>query len=392
MAVTVREKIPGSGVWWIFINHNGTRKSKKVGPKSLAKEAAAKVQAHLTLGDLDVLEKKASSVPSFKEYAELWLSLPNDDWKESTRRTYRFNLESYVFPKLGNHPIDKIGRKDLIDLLDDMLNSGKAPRSIQVTKATISGVFSHAMDRELIDINPVRGIKIQGIKKKKGLEEEPLTEAEAVLLLDQVRLYRHGKYYPVILCALRTGMRIGELQALKWGDVDFNSRFLWVRRSWRKGQITETKNRARRRVDMSPTLSDTLKALRLTQKKLALEQGMPVPEWVFANSEGKVFQRHTFRKALVKCLEKAGLRHVRAHDLRHSYATIRLMRGHNIGDVSRQLGHSSIAITYDVYGHWVPGSFKSEVDDLDMPHPNAPYPHPEKMENVESLKIQQVRS
>jgi integrase len=53
------------------------------------------------------------------------------------------------------------------------------------------------------------------------------------------------------------------------------------------------------------------------------------------------------------------------HGLRHSYATIRLLKGHNIGDVSYQLGHASIKITFDVYGHWVPGSFKSQVDELD---------------------------
>jgi integrase len=65
------------------------------------------------------------------------------------------------------------------------------------------------------------------------------------------------------------------------------------------------------------------------------------------------------------------------HSLRHSYATIRLMRGHNVGDVSYQLGHSSIRITYDVYAHWIPGQFKSEVDELDTMHPNAPHLHPQ---------------
>ena len=84
--------------------------------------------------------------------------------------------------------------------------------------------------------------------------------------------------------------------------------------------------------------------------------------------------------ALNQCLNKAELRKIRIHDLRHCYATIRLLRGHNVGDVSYQLGHSSIKITYDVYGHWMPGHFKSEIDDLDHMHPNAPYTHPAKMD------------
>ena len=70
------------------------------------------------------------------------------------------------------------------------------------------------------------------------------------------------------------------------------------------------------------------------------------------------------------------MRQIRTHALRHSYATIRLMKGHNVGDVSYQLGHSSIKITYDVYAHWMPGQFKSEVDELDNMQPSATYPQP----------------
>jgi integrase len=89
-------------------------------------------------------------------------------------------------------------------------------------------------------------------------------------------------------------------------------------------------------------------------------------------------RRIALENALTRCLSAAKLRHIRIHDLRHSYATIRLLKGHNIGDVSYQLGHSGISITYDVYGHWIPGHFKSEVDELDLTHPNAPQAHPEK--------------
>jgi len=81
----------------------------------------------------------------------------------------------------------------------------------------------------------------------------------------------------------------------------------------------------------------------------------------------------TFSKVLIRCLKLAGLRRIRAHDLRHTYATIRLINGHNIGDVSYQLGHSSIKITVDTYGHWLPGKFKSEVDELDNLHRRTLY-------------------
>ena len=129
---------------------------------------------------------------------------------------------------------------------------------------------------------------------------------------------------------------------------------------------------------MTQLLAETLKALSVTQKKRALKSGRPVSDWVFANREGEMLRRVAFKKAFHRCLQSAGLRRMRVHDLRHSYATIRLLKGHNIGDVSYQLGHSSISITYDIYGHWVPGKFKSEVDELDKPHLDAPYAHPVK--------------
>ncbi len=89
----------------------------------------------------------------------------------------------------------------------------------------------------------------------------------------------------------------------------------------------------------------------------------------------------TVRNNLEKVLSFTDLSRIRVHDLRHSYATIRLLKGHDIGDVSYQMGHSSIQITFDTYTHWIPGKFKSQIDDLDM-HPNAPLMHPKRIENL----------
>jgi len=93
--------------------------------------------------------------------------------------------------------------------------------------------------------------------------------------------------------------------------------------------------------------------------------------YVFATRDGDLLCAIALANALKRCLSAAKLRQIRIHDLRHSYATIRLLKGHNIGDVSYQLGHSSIAMTYDVYGHWLPGHFKSEVAELDRAQPDA---------------------
>ncbi len=240
-----------------------------------------------------------------------------------------------------------------------------------MVRAPINGILSHAVDSEIIETNPLKDLKIVG--RKSSIIIEPLTEAEATALLKAAQNYLGGAYYPLLLCALRTGMRVGELQALKWKDLDYKNRLMEVRRSYRRGKLTTPKNKKRRRVDMTPLLEETLRKLHTEQKKNALKKGQPVPEWVFANKKGNIFDREAFKNALERCLQSANLRRIRIHDLRHSYATIRLLRGHNVGDVSYQLGHSSIKMTYDVYVHWIPGRFKSELDDTEL---NATHTQP----------------
>ena len=370
MAVRIREKPKGSGEWWSFINHHGKRKSKKIGKdKRLAREVAKKIEAKLTLGDFDI-EQDNKRCPTFKEHAEMWLSLPHER-RETTQQNYKNYLKNHVYPQIGNMRVDQIGRKDLKLLFDRISIKGVALSSCRTIKIPLNGVFDHAVDSELIEVNHLRNIKFG--KNKTKYKVDSLKEEEAALLLNEMLTYRDGVLYPPALCLLRTGIRIGELQALTWGDVDFENRLIEITKTWYRGKITGTKNNKNRQVDISTQLAEVLRELKLTQwKKYA---GRDVPKWVFAGPRGNVLGLQVFRNALNQCLEAVGLRHIRIHDLRHTYATIRLLKGHNIGDVSYQLGHSEISTTYDVYTHWIPGKFKSEVDELDM-HPSAPYTHP----------------
>ncbi|MBW2670127.1 MAG: site-specific integrase, partial [Deltaproteobacteria bacterium] len=162
-------------------------------------------------------------------------------------------------------------------------------------------------------------------------------------------------------------------------DVDFENRLIDITKTWYRNKITGTKTNNRRKVDMSSQLAEVLRELKQNQwKKYA---GEDVPKWVFAGSRGNVLPLQVFRNALNHCLEAAGLRHIRIHDLRHTYATIRLLKGHNIGDVSYQLGHSDISTTYNVYTHWIPGKFKTEVDELDT-QPSATYTQPKEQASI----------
>jgi len=373
MGVSVREKKKGSGVWWVFISHLGRRKAKKIGTdKDLADEVAEKIKAKLVLNDLKI-EKPEHACPTFKQHAELWLSLDHD-WKPATRTNYRSNLEKHVFPKFGKIPLDRLRRKDFKMFFDQLLAGGMARSTVALVKAPMAGVFGHALDCELIEANPLSDLKVSKAKRK--FTVEPLTEAEVPLLLAAAADYRNGQYYPHLLCALRTGMRLGEIKALQWADVDLINRRLHVRRSCRRKVVSDTKTGKARFVDITPQLAEALADLKVSQELDAIVADRPQPVWVFANKKGEIFGRVPFENALRRCLDAAGLRWIRIHDCRHTYATIRLLRGHTVGDVSYQLGHSSIQMTYDIYGHWIPSQFKSEVDELDRVQPAATHAQP----------------
>ncbi len=133
---------------------------------------------------------------------------------------------------------------------------------------------------------------------------------------------------------------------------------------------------------MSLQLAEALKIHRSKCKKKGFALGLgQVPEYVFTNNVGNIIDKDNWRRRVFyKALEKAELRRVRIHDVRHSYATIRISKGDNIADVSNQLGHHSVKFTMDIYYHWMPGKKKSEVDGLDDPsfnHPDALHAHPE---------------
>jgi len=175
-------------------------------------------------------------------------------------------------------------------------------------------------------------IKAKGDKKK----EDSITWAEKDLF-EKAMQKHYPRYYPFFLTALRTGMRLGELVALQPGDLDFNGGSIEVKRSYSKGRLTTPKSDKTRRVNMSNGLAETLKQLLIDRKKEALQKGWGEPPGLlFYNEAGNLIDIKGIRKRVFyKCLEKAGLRQIRIHDLRHSYGCLRISKGDNILDVSK---------------------------------------------------------
>jgi integrase len=365
MGVTVRQKVKGKGKpWWVFIAYNGKRKSIRVGDRTAADALAGKIQEKLKAGELQIAPEK--NIPTFGEYVRNWLDTYGETHlKYSTVKGYDSIMRIHLGP-LMDRQIDQIARTEIKDLIYTKLKDGLAPATVSRIKALISGVLSHALEDSLISANPASRLGRQIKGKDRKADINPLTREEAKALLETAAEH-YRRYYPFFLCALRTGMRLGELRGLEWGDLDFQSGFIEVRRAYVKGQITTPKNHKVRRVDMSPQLAETLKELRTERKREALAKGWSeVPERVFVNEAGQVIDEWNLRaRVFYKALTKAGLRRIRIHDLRHTYASQLIQNGESLAYVRDQLGHKSIQITVDIYGHLVPGANRQAVAKLD---------------------------
>ena len=377
MGVTVREKDKGSNVWWVFINHQGRRKSKRVGSKKAAKEVAVKIEAKLADKSFK-LETK--DIPLFGKLAQDWRNktVPAT-CKSSTAKDYQRILKKHVGPAFNSKPVDQITKLDLKDFLHAKINQGYAPSTVTHMKNVVSGVLGRAVEAGLLEHNPAHGLKGLYREKPRGKDIAAFTLEELNALLGAFQ-QKWPREYPLVLTLARTGLRAGEALGLKWDDLDFINRTIHVRRSLSHMELVTPKSGKSRPVDMSPQLSQALNDLQTARKREALAKwGGEVPDLVFVNQKGKPVDLNPWRRWYWKpTLKRAEVPPHRIHDLRHTYATLRIQAGHNIADVSKQLGHHSVKFTLDQYFHWLPGGSKSEVDQLDNLQLSAPQPHLDK--------------
>jgi integrase len=184
-------------------------------------------------------------------------------------------------------------------------------------------------------------------------------------------------YYPLFFTLGKTGIRIGEAMGLDWSHVDFQDRSLLVERSYTDRRMGPPKGRRARKVDLSQETVRVLKQHYWEMMELKLKKGWQELHPVFPNIEGGRLELSNLRnRVFVKALKKAGLSHRRIHDLRHSFASLLLMKGANVLYVSNQLGHRSVDITLQRYARWIPSDDRKEVDRLDSGKPNETHTKP----------------
>ncbi len=296
-----------------------------------------------------VLYEKLTEINSgtYREIPKITLSALSDKWlesyaettvKPSTLKGYRDIINRLLKPNFGDTYLQDITTGQLQGFIAERSKAVKA-KTVCNEIVVIKEMFKHACRWGYLKNNPAEYLERPRIEKA---EIEILSPVEVDRLLSN----SNKAYMVAFLTAFLTGMRAGELWGLQWGDIDWNSKQIFVRRSLWKGQFQTPKSKySIRKIDIPEQLIRELREWKLT---------CPINEYdlVFPSPEGKLTDHDNVVKRYYNpALRRAGLRQVSFHSLRHSNASMRIQAGQNIKYIQMQLGHASIDITMDIYGH-----------------------------------------
>jgi integrase len=340
---------------WVgsFIVENGSRKYVYGNTRKEAYERLQQAQREYQQGMLVVGPQQ-----TVKQYLEHWLeNVHKPTIRVGSYLVYRTILNNHILPQLGHIKLNKLTPEQVESLYTKKLKEGLAPKTIAGIHGLLHKALDNAVRRGLIARNVCDVISPPRVTRH---EITVLTEEQAKRLLEVA----HGHRFEALLTvALTTGMRKGELLALRWQDIDFANRSVHIRRSVNRfpgfGIVeNEPKTTAsRRKIVLPQFVLEVLKQHKTYQDEARQKAGTAWQDHdlVFCNTIGGFQDVKHLRLSFKRLLKEAGLPEIRFHDLRHSAATILLSMGVNVKVIQELLGHSQISMTLGIYSHVLPG-------------------------------------
>ncbi|MEN6467173.1 MAG: tyrosine-type recombinase/integrase [Syntrophaceae bacterium] len=347
----------------------GQRKRKSFGGDKEGLEKAIKFAEDLAaeLGKITKLEE-AQAEPEIPlavgekrlvQVADEWLVMNQARWTPATNERYFGIVRDYIMRGLGKLPINKIDRAAVKKMLAELAGQ-KSHKTIELIHSVLSGIFSEAVEMGLIEKNPAQGLlkKLLPPKHKRiGKRPDPFSKADLDWFLEAANEMLPAPYPLIFRVLARSGMRLGECLAMRLDNLDPANNCYKVGQTVRRQQYGLPKT-GERIIDIPESLTRELQSHVLSLRKEAMKTGKPV-NYFFPG----ITQAHVQSQMRRVCL-RAGLRPRTPHDLRHTYATLLLMAHISPAYVQKQLGHHSITMTVDVYGHWMPGEGKKDLEKI----------------------------
>jgi len=296
------------------------------------------------------------------EYFDWWIETSKEQTRLATYVSYKGVINSHIKPLLGGKQLAKLTSDDLDNLLADMARRKLSPRLRQLTYATVRRAMRVAVKKRKLMLNPCDAVESPRVERKTMKTLEP---AQVLDLLDAARADRLEALYVV---AVATGLRMGELFALQWTDIDLEAGRITVRHTLtevcgKQGLAQPKTDKGRRSVELPKTAVVALEG----HRRSMLREGLAGTKFMFTNQQGNWLRRsHFHRQHFKPLLRKAGLPDMRFHDLRHTAATLMLAQGTHAKIVQERLGHSQISVTMDTYSHVLPTMQREAADRFDQ--------------------------
>jgi integrase len=300
---------------------------------------------------------------TLRQYASEILLIRSDRIADRTRDGYYRNLEKHVFPIFGARPLSEIGAQEL-EMFFSRLRCKYSASTVNNVRIALSKVYTTALRHGTAIANPVR----QTQKAKRG--EFEATQVNLPWSLGEVQramtAAKDTSMEAILAVALATGMRRGELLGLRWSDLDFESHTVSIERTVHRESISQPDGSRMGRVVVAPpktvssrrvnqvteSVIDVLVRHRMEQEVVRSlnGDGWESSDYIFTNDRGNPLDESKFSKHWTRFLKDNGLRRIRFHDVRHTFATILIEEDCGmLASVSKNLGHSSIGITMDIY-------------------------------------------
>jgi len=301
------------------------------------------------------------------EYLVQWLEIVHKPTiRISTYTQYRSMINAHLVPGLGRFLLQKLTPQKIQAFYTQKQKDGLSPGSIALMHAILHSALDNAVRWNLVPRNVASFVSLPRIEPH---EEIVLSPVEAQKLIETAK---GGRIEALMVLAITTGMRRGEILALRWSDVDFTNKTLYVRHTMNRlagyGFVeNEPKTKSgRRKIILADVTIEALTKHRAAQEQTKFGAGdtWKDQDLVFCNSVGGFWLPDNLLDVFHATLKKAELPDMRFHDLRHSAATILLTMGVHPKVVQELLGHSTIAITMDKYSHLLPSMQKDAMDKM----------------------------
>ena len=288
---------------------------------------------------------QGNSAETFEEWTNEWLNEVQDEVKASTLSSYYYKLTKYIFPIIREAPLNELSLETGRNILKE-LQKKLAKSTIQVIFRILNKCLNHAKKNGKINVNPFSELKIP---KAKQVKIRALTLSEQRKMMKVAAHEKKGYGIPVLL-ALHSGMRIGEIAALKWSDIDFETNLIHVRHTYQRIPAFETKRKTQLLLAESKTESSVrvIPFSNVLRKLLLDHQKHSKGHFVFS-TKGQPCEPRLLTYHFHRIREKAELVNIHFHQLRHTFATRCLEANRDISSVSALLGHASTQMTLDTY-------------------------------------------